>query len=113
MQTISWQKVVNQIVKIKKNNPVTLNTNQNSQERLDAHNITNRIMRQENYLIALFNKDLLNLTVPIPFIERRQFLTKALEFNLNYWILNYVFNDQGQVRKTFIKDGKRHELIEG
>jgi len=113
MQTISWQKVVNQTVKIKKNNPVTLNTNQNSQERLDAHSITNRIMRQENYLIALFNRDLLNLTLPIPFIGRRQFLTKALEFNLNYCILNYVFNDQGQVRKTFIKDCKRDELIEG
>ncbi|CAJ0766075.1 4724_t:CDS:10 [Entrophospora sp. SA101] len=112
MQTTSWQKVVNQIIKIKKNNPMTSNTNQGSHERLDAHNITNRIMRQENYLIALFNKEYLNLTVPIPFIERRQFLTKALEFNLNYCILNYVFNDQGQVRKIFIKDGKRNELIE-
>ncbi|CAJ0875714.1 4253_t:CDS:10 [Entrophospora sp. SA101] len=104
--------IVNQIIKIKKNNPMTSNTNQGSHERLDAHNITNRIMRQENYLIALFNKEYLNLTVPIPFIERRQFLTKALEFNLNYCILNYVFNDQGQVRKIFIKDGKRNELIE-
>ncbi|CAG8485627.1 16685_t:CDS:10 [Acaulospora morrowiae] len=114
MQTVSWQQIVNQIIKIRDNNPTTSQGSANKpQQRLDAHNITNRIMRQENYLIALFNKDVLNLTIPIPFFKKRNMLTKTLEWNLSFCVQNYVFNDHGQVRKRFIKDVQRTKLIQG
>ncbi len=115
MQTVSWQEVVSRIIKIRDNNPITshqVNNNQ-PQQRLDAHNITNRIMRQDNYLIAIFNKDLLNLTIPIPFLRKRNFLTKTMEWNLNWCVMNYIFNDHGQIRKRFIKDVQREKLIHG
>ncbi|POG80356.1 autophagy protein Apg9-domain-containing protein [Rhizophagus irregularis DAOM 181602=DAOM 197198] len=114
MQTISWQEVVSRIIKIRDNNPNTSHQiNSRPQQRLDAHNITNRIMRQDNYLIALFNKDLLNLTIPIPFLRKQNFLTKTMEWNLNWCVMNYVFNDHGQIRKRFIKDVQREKLIHG
>lgn len=117
MQTVSWQEVVNRIIKIRDNNPTTSHqlhhlTVDHPQQRLNAHDIANRIMRQENYLIALFNKDLLNLSIPFPFLRNRHILTKTLEWNLSFCVLNYVFNDQGQVRKTFVKDVQRNKLVE-
>ncbi|GBC07958.1 hypothetical protein RclHR1_07800011 [Rhizophagus clarus] len=114
MQTISWQEVVSRIIKIRDSNPNTSHqVNNRPQQRLDAHNITNRIMRQDNYLIALFNKDLLNLTIPIPLLRKKNFLTKTMEWNLNWCVMNYVFNDHGQIRKRFIKDVQREKLIHG
>ncbi|CAG8737304.1 9761_t:CDS:2, partial [Cetraspora pellucida] len=118
IQTIPWQKVVNRIIELRENNPTTSHQGPNNkpQQRLDAHNITNRIMRQENYLIALFNKDLLDLTIPIPFFRQKNFLTKTLEWNLRYCIINHVFNDHGQVRRHFVKDTRgvqRERLTQG
>ncbi|CAG8457232.1 14145_t:CDS:10 [Funneliformis caledonium] len=114
MQTVSWQRVVSQIIKIRDSNPITsYQVNDQPQQRLDAHNITNRIMRQDNYLIALFNKNILNLTIPIPFLRKQNFLTKTMEWNLNWCVMNYVFNDHGEVRKQFVKnvkDAERKEL---
>lgn len=79
-------------------------------------------MRQENYLIALFNKDLLDLRVPLPpFLKRfigqdegkGKLLTQALEWNLRFCLMQYLFDPQGRVRKVFLKSKHRATLIEG
>ena len=108
--------------------------------------MNSRILRQENYLIALFNKDLLDLRVrfPIPhsvvhlvptrllaplsgtalpshaqFAERRYIsfgkntLTKALEWNLRFCLMGYLFDKRGQVRKEFVRERRRKDLVEG
>jgi autophagy-related protein 9 len=89
---------------------------------LDAHDIANRILRQENYLIALFNKDLLDLRVPLPNILKRfiveedgkgKMLTRALEWNLRFCLMEYLFDRHGKVRKVFLKSKNRPVLIEG
>lgn len=91
---------------------------------LDAHDIANRIMREENYLIALFNKDLLDLHVPFPpFLKRMLYrndeqgrgrtLTRVLEWNLRFCLMEYLFNQQGHVRKVFLKTKHRAVLIDG
>ena len=108
-----------------------------------------RILRQENYLIALFNKDLLDLRfrLPLPhsialYIPKhliapptaetgaalptagaetdRKFLTfggnnltKALEWNLRFCLMGYLFDRRGQVRKEFVKERRRKDLVEG
>jgi hypothetical protein len=84
-----------------------------SKQRMDAHDIANRLMRKENYLIALFNKDILDLTLPVPFLRDRQLFSKTLEWNLNMCVLDYVFNEQGQVRALFLKDSYRRKLSDG
>lgn len=120
MQTISWQEVVSRLMDLRDANPNTSDklkrrswTN-TSKQRMDAHDIANRLMRRENYLIALFNKDILDLTVPLPFFRNRgPMLTRTLEWNLSQCILDFVFNEQGQFRTLFLKDTHRRALSAG
>lgn len=79
-------------------------------------------MRQENYLIALFNKEVLDLRVPLPSFMRRfvapeegkgRLLTRALEWNLRFCLMEYLFDPSGRVRKVFLKSKNRAVLIDG
>ena len=89
--------------------------------KLDAHDIANRIMREENYLIALFNKDLLDLRVPLPGIlsnvlnydgKHGVTLSTALEHNLRICLMRFLFDTRGRVRDVFLKERNRAALIE-
>ncbi|CDO73643.1 hypothetical protein BN946_scf185014.g113 [Trametes cinnabarina] len=131
IQTISWPEVVRRIGAIRESNPLTaLSSNAAAHQstttaKLDAHDIANRIMRQENYLIALFNKELLDLRVPLPEALKRipmlrvdeegkgRTLTRALEWNLRFCLMEYLFDESGRVRKVFLKSKNRAILIEG
>ncbi|KAF5380879.1 hypothetical protein D9615_004124 [Tricholomella constricta] len=129
IQTISWPEVVRRIGAIREENPITAissksarKTNDTTTAKLDAHDIANRIMRQENYLIALFNKELLDLRVPLPSTLKRfvteedgkgKMLTQALEWNLRFCLMEYLFDQHGRVRKVFLKSKNRGALIEG
>ncbi|GAB1209389.1 autophagy protein atg9 [Aspergillus pseudonomiae] len=122
IQTISWQEVVSRLMTLRDANPATAGAvsarhrkfmGSQSKQRMDAHDIANRLMRKENYLIALVNKDILDLTLPIPFLRNRQLFSQTLEWNINLCIMDYVFNDQGQVRTLFLKDTHRKALSEG
>lgn len=122
IQTVSWQEVVKQLMLLRDSNPATASgvserhrrfMGSQSKQRMDAHDIANRLMRRDNYLIALINKDVLDLTLPIPFFKNRQLFSKTLEWNLSLCILDYVFNEQGQVRPLFLKDAHRRALSEG
>jgi len=75
-------------------------------------------MRQENFLIALFNKELLDLRVPLqrswPAEEGKgRTLTRALEWNLQFCLMEYLFDRRGRVRKVFLKSKNRAALIDG
>ncbi|KAK2466827.1 hypothetical protein APHAL10511_001085 [Amanita phalloides] len=129
IQTIAWPEVVRRIEAIREENPLTAmssksarNSNNTTTAKLDAHDIANRIMRQENYLIALFNKELLDVRVPLPLFLRRFFpqehgtgkmLTRALEWNLRFCLMEYLFDRQGRVRKVFLQAKTRTVLIGG
>ncbi|KAJ3094831.1 autophagy protein atg9 [Phlyctochytrium planicorne] len=105
MDTLNWREVVMKLMRIK-DIPNSNPQNRPGLEKLDAHNIANRILRKENYLIAIFNKEILDLTVPI--IGKRQIITKIMEWNLSFCILSYVFNEKGEVRKRFLKSTHRY-----
>ncbi|KAH7918533.1 putative transmembrane protein [Leucogyrophana mollusca] len=131
IQTISWPEIVRRIGAIREENPITAisstsgtNAATPATATLDAHDVANRIMRQENYLIALFNKDLLDLRVPLPpalksLLNRGgdegkgRTLTRVLEWNLRFCLMEYLFDPQGRVRKVFLKNKNRAALIEG
>lgn len=119
MQTISWQDVVARLMALRDANPITAEKftpaqrnflGTQSKERLDAHDIANRLMRRENYLIALINKDILDLTLPLPFLRNRQLFSRTLEWNIHYCILDFIFTEQGQVRQLVLKDSHRKKL---
>ncbi|KAG0310643.1 autophagy protein atg9 [Dissophora globulifera] len=116
IQSVAWHEVVTRIIKIRDNNPntstaATIHTT--DMQRLNAHDIANRIMRKENFMIAMFNKELLDLRPPVPLLRSRTILTRILEWSLGFCILGYVFDDRGQVRKRFLKDTRRAELVDG
>ncbi|KAF9931637.1 autophagy protein atg9 [Linnemannia zychae] len=116
IQSVSWHEVVNRIMKIRDNNPNTSTTatiQTTDTQRLNAHDIANRIMRKENFMIAMFNKDLIDLSIPVPMMHNRKILTRILEWSLSFCILGYVFDERGQIRKRFLKDTRRTELAEG
>ena len=122
VQTISWQELVSRLMTLRDANPTTAAVvspkhrrflGSQSKQRMDAHDIANRLMRKENYMIALVNKDILDLTLPIPFLRNRQLFSRTLEWNLNLCIMDYVFNQQGQLRTLFLKDSHRRALSDG
>ena len=106
-------------MKLRDANPNTANHNRPrlnglfSKQRMDAHDIANRIMRKDNYFIAMINKDVLDLTLPVPILRTRPVLSRILEWNINLCIMKYVFDDQGQVRSAFIKDSYKRLLADG
>ncbi|ORZ16327.1 autophagy protein Apg9-domain-containing protein [Absidia repens] len=110
MQTVSWQQILARIVDIRETNP---NTARSSPLRLNEHDVANRIMRKDNYLIALFNKDVLNITIPLPYLRHKYMFTRDLEWNLSFCVLSYVFDERGQVRKRFLRQKNRPLLVAG
>ncbi|KAJ2023439.1 autophagy protein atg9, partial [Coemansia sp. S610] len=112
--TVAWHEVVNRMVTLRE---VEIREYRNLTKsrilgyRLTADGIINRIMRRENYMLALFNKDLLDISVPG--LGKEQVLTKALEWNLSFCLMNYLFDERGQLRRRFLKESNRAILSEG
>lgn len=122
IQTVSWQEIVKRLMLLRDSNPATAAgvkekhrrfLGSQSKQRMDAHDIANRLMRRDNYLIALINKEILDLTLPVPFFRNRQLLSKTLEWNLSLSILDFVFDERGQVRPLFLKEKHRKALSDG
>ena len=40
-------------------------------------------------------------------------MTKSLEWNLRYCLMVYLFDRRGQVRKEFVKEKRRGDLVDG
>ncbi|KAG9240398.1 autophagy-related protein-like protein 9 [Calycina marina] len=121
MQTVSWQDVVRRLMDLRDSNAITVQRKVSpasrrfigtqSKAKLDAHDIANRLMRRENYMIALFNKEILDLTLPVPFLQGRQFFSRTMLWLLDYCIMDLVFNtENGQVRQLVLKETHRREL---
>jgi autophagy-related protein 9 len=106
-------------MKLRNANPNTANSSRTglnglfSKQRMDAHDIANRIMRKDNYFIGMIDRDVLDLTIPLPILNRRPILTRILEWNINLCVMKYVFDEQGQVRKAFLKDTHKRLLSDG
>ncbi|KAJ2557118.1 autophagy protein atg9 [Coemansia sp. RSA 1933] len=112
--TVAWHEVVGRMVRLRAaeiREYRNLTRSRILEYRLTADAIVNRVMRRENYMIALFNRDLLDTRIPL--LGRRQLLTKALEWNLSFCLLNYVFDERGQLRKRFLRESNRAILSEG
>lgn len=110
LQTIPWQTIIQQIMYLKDQNALTANVLEvKAKNRIDAHDVANRIMRKENYLIAMYNNEVLDLSLPFP-LYRTSTLTKTLEWNINLCILGYAFNESGLIKQSFLKPSQ-HEYI--
>lgn len=71
------------------------------QQQLDALTVANRILRKENFLVAFFNRGLLDLSVPY---VGHGLICASLEWSLHFCIFNFMFNHKFEVRQAFYKD---------
>ncbi len=70
-----------------------------SEELQNPLSVSLRILRKENYLIALFNQDLLQMNLPwTQFI----FYTKVLEWTLEYSLWSFLFDENFQIRHSIV-----------
>lgn len=111
ISTIPWHRVVERLARVAALHP---HPQQQSQAPIDVHQVANRLMRQDNYLIALFNRDLLDLSIPgVASRGTTPFLTRSLQWNLNFCLLGFLFDQNGNVRKQFLSEKYRQDLIAG
>jgi len=130
IQTIPWYQLVEQLSRLKDQHPATIAAGENEsrrrpmgtttnmqsvlQRKLDAHDVANQIMREQNYLIALFNKDILDLRPPLPnwmvgnILIAEKHLTTSLEWNLLFALRGFLLDSRGQVKPEFLVSS-RHD----
>lgn len=107
LQTLLWREFTDKIVSTY--DDARLNTNG---KKLNAFIIANRIMRKDNYIIALFNKDILDLS--LPYLGKRQWLTRMMQdYIISYGIFGFVFDEKGNFKKRFRKESNRLKLAIG
>ncbi|KAF2083763.1 autophagy protein Apg9 [Saccharata proteae CBS 121410] len=117
IQTVSWQLVIERLMSLRDSHFATAETisaqyrrtaGAQSKQSMDAHDIANRIMRKENYLIALYNKDVLDLTVP--FLPN-DFFSKTMEYAVHFCVIEYVFSPDGHINLAVLESRNRAHLI--
>ncbi|KAK4897074.1 hypothetical protein LTR28_001765, partial [Elasticomyces elasticus] len=121
MQMIKWSEVVDALVSLRDQNLATAEVSRrnkqalkeyHSKQRMDAHDIANRIMRKENYYIAMINKDILDVTLPVPFVGDRKFYSKQFELWIHSCFDNFIFDAQNRINPSFLKPSMRSKHIE-
>ncbi|KAJ1549593.1 autophagy protein atg9 [Cladochytrium tenue] len=76
MDTLDWNDVVAKLIRVRSTGNEDPDVQNSRSEKLDTFAIANRIMRKDNYLIGLFNKDLLDLK--LPYLGNRQILVSFI-----------------------------------
>ena len=154
LQTIQWHQVVSRLEEEQKSGRYRIAISSATSETFTAKDVACRIMRKENYFIAMLNKGLLPLRLPVPRVppfirclisdededeqrpqsstqraailnidnkltrpeainsemvlnswwrlSRRSYLTKTLEWSINFCVLNQMLNEKFTVRQDFI-----------
>ncbi|XP_058082140.1 autophagy-related protein 9-like [Magnolia sinica] len=111
VQNTPWAEILEKVVHIQSSQQLCV------VKDLSAHDMVMRIMRKENYLIGMLNKGVLALPIPQwlpgagPVVnsrangrKQRLYLTKTLEWTLNWCILQSMFDRNFCIRRDFISN---------
>ncbi|KAK9845371.1 hypothetical protein WJX81_004761 [Elliptochloris bilobata] len=99
LRCVSWPEVARRIVEAQKTTRLCIVRD------LTEADVVARIMRKENYLIGLLNRGVLALHVPVPGLRKRLMLTKTLEWNLHWCVLDAMLDDKSfTIRESFVAD---------
>jgi autophagy-related protein 9 len=121
IQTVSWQYVVSKLMELRDANPTTAQTisaanrrwmSTQSKQRMDAHDIANRLMRRDNYWIAMINKDIMDFGIDIPFLGKMDLYPYSLQWLISLCLMDCVFDDHYQVKENFRTTRNRKENID-
>ncbi len=119
IQTVSWRRVVQGLVKVQNANVATAPPTKarhytgytRPQQRINPETIANRLMRKDNFYVALYNKDILDFTLPLPLFGNRQFYSKSLEWCIDFCLTNFVFDERGSIRPFCLDVKNRAALV--
>ena len=97
IQTITWPEVVARVVHLQATTRLCI------VKDLNEHDIVARILRKENYLLGMLNREVIGLKLDAPFFRGRTkvWLTKAVEWNLDWAVFNGMFDDDFSIRPSF------------
>ncbi|OMJ30449.1 Autophagy-related protein 9 [Smittium culicis] len=113
MNTITWNEIVNRLIHIREIEVSKSRKPNKNNMLLDHLTIANRIMRKENYLLALVNKDLIDISIPIPILKKFKNFTQILEWNLSFCLFYYVFDENNRLKRRFLRESNKKVLSEG
>jgi len=106
LQVVAWDLVVQRVVELQATSRLCI-----VKDQLTAHDIANRILRKENFMVAFVNRGLLPLELPM--LPSLNMLTKTLEWNVYFCILEAMFDSEFRIRQSFTQDvtGLRRRLV--
>tara|TARA_Y100000590_G_scaffold39811_2_gene42491 strand:+ start:243 stop:1742 length:1500 start_codon:yes stop_codon:yes gene_type:complete len=86
MNTITWEEIINKLFANYQN------------DNINVYNIASRISVKDNYIISLFDKDILEI----------KYLTSLMEWNIYYCIIQKIFNDESKINANFIQNKQQY-----
>ena len=100
--TVTWVEIVERLVHVQETGALRLNR-KGRNAVLDERDIVARIMRKENYLIGMINKDVVNTRLELLSIlcKKDAWLTKSVQSNFDLAVFNWMFDEKFHVRKDF------------
>ena len=100
--TVTWVEIVERLVHVQETGALRLNR-KGRNAVLDERDIVARIMRKENYLIGMINKDVVNTRLELLSIlcKKDAWMTKSVQSNFDLAVFNWMFDEKFHVRKDF------------
>lgn len=91
---VEWDEIVQKLMQLQESGEYRI-----AIQGYDELVVANRILRKENFFVALFNRGLIDLQ-----IGGRTFFCSSLEWSLYFCVLNFMFNHKYQIRPAFYLD---------
>ena len=83
-----------------------------SEIKMNPLNLTNRIMRKENYIIGMINEGIFNFNFKIPIINYEiDFFTKIIEWTIYLGVIDFIFDKNNFVKDDFLIESNKEVLI--
>lgn len=93
--TITWPEVLQRVVHLQATTRLCIS------REMNEHDIVTRILRKENYLIGMVNREVLNLTLNAPGMRYHRWFTKVIEWNIDLAVFHGMFDDEFNIKPSF------------
>eukprot|EP00003_Mantamonas_plastica_P018925 TRINITY_DN308_c0_g1_i1.p1 TRINITY_DN308_c0_g1~~TRINITY_DN308_c0_g1_i1.p1 ORF type:complete len:434 (-),score=110.88 TRINITY_DN308_c0_g1_i1:47-1348(-) len=105
LRTMKWNEVVETLIAFHR-------SNQSIRFQIDELAVTNYIMRKDNYMIALFNQEVIQLESGfLPMLSNNTLLTNGLNWNLQTCLLNNFFAKDAPL-EDLLAVGRKPAIVE-
>jgi hypothetical protein len=103
LETVDWPRVLERLIFAHKAGVIQILPN----PELTVNDVVLRIMRSDNYLIALINRNCLHMFLPwwlAPFFTESVLFSKSMEWSVSYCVLSHLFDDDYRLAPEFLND---------